>query len=51
MSAKGGGFGCERDALRNTQKNVGYYSGASLIRNTQPLGPYSRTKSRALWWT
>ena len=23
----------------------------SLIRNSPPLGPYSRTKPRALWWS
>ena len=27
------------------------YRGASLIRNSPPLGPYSRTKPRALWWS
>ena len=26
------------------------YSGTSLIRNSAPLGPYGRTKYRALWW-
>jgi hypothetical protein len=26
------------------------YRGTSLIRNSAPLGPYSRTKHRALWW-
>ena len=26
------------------------YRGTSLIRNSAPLGPYSRTMSRALWW-
>ena len=25
------------------------YSGTSLIRNSEPLGPYSRTMHRALW--
>ena len=25
------------------------YRGISLIRNSTPLGPYSRTKPRALW--
>ena len=24
--------------------------GTSLIRNSAPLGPYSRTMPRALWW-
>ena len=27
------------------------YRGTSLIRNSPPLGPYSRTKPRALWWS
>jgi len=27
----------------------GEYRGTSLIRNSAPLGPYSRTMSRALW--
>ena len=26
------------------------YRGTSLIRNIAPLGPYSRTMPRALWW-
>ena len=26
------------------------YRGTSLIRNRVPLGPYSRTMPRALWW-
>ena len=26
------------------------YRGTSLIRNSDPLGPYSRTMPRALWW-
>ena len=26
------------------------YRGTSLIRNCAPLGPYSRTVPRALWW-
>ena len=25
--------------------------GTSFIRNTPPLGPYSRTKPRVLWWS
>ena len=28
----------------------GLYRGTSLIRNSAPLGPYSRTMLRALWW-
>ena len=27
------------------------YRGTSLIRNCPPLGPYSRTMPRALWWS
>ena len=27
------------------------YRGASLIRNRAPLGPYSRTTPRVLWWS
>jgi len=27
------------------------YRGTSLIRNNAPLGPYSRTMPRALWWS
>ena len=27
------------------------YRGTSLIRNSPLLGPYSRTKPRALWWS
>jgi len=26
------------------------YRGISLIRNSTPLGPYSRNLHRALWW-
>ena len=26
------------------------YRGTSVIRNRRPLGTYSRTKPRALWW-
>ena len=26
------------------------YRGTSLTRNRNPLGPYSRTVPRALWW-
>ena len=42
----------ERDALLFARKrSTGGYGGTSLIRNSPPLGPYSRTKSRALWWS
>jgi len=27
------------------------YRGTSLIRNCPPIGPYSRTMPRALWWS
>ena len=27
------------------------YRGTSLIRNSPPLGPYSRYMPRALWWS
>jgi len=27
------------------------YRGTALIRNTLPLGPYSRPMPRALWWS
>jgi len=27
------------------------YRVTSLIRNSAPLGPYSRTMPRALWWS
>ena len=27
------------------------YRGTSLIRNSAPLGPYSRTMPGALWWS
>jgi len=28
-----------------------HYRGTSLIRNSAPLGPYSRTMHRPLWWS
>ena len=27
------------------------YRGTSLIRNSDPAGPYSRNMPRALWWS
>jgi hypothetical protein len=27
------------------------YRGTSLIRNSAPLGPYSKAVPRALWWS
>ena len=37
----------------NTPTTSGWhrYRGTSLIRNHAPLGPYSRTMPRALWWS
>ena len=29
----------------------GPYRSTSLIRNSAPIGPYSRTMPRALWWS
>jgi len=31
--------------------NESYFRGTSLIRNSAPLGPYSTTMPRALWWS
>ena len=31
--------------------SVAMYRGTSLMRNSPPLGPYIRTKPRALWWS
>ena len=36
---------------RHSYTPRGLYRGTSLIRNIPPLGPYSRTMSRALWWS
>jgi len=27
------------------------YRGTSLVRNSAPLGPYSKNEPRALWWS
>ena len=35
---------------RFLMSEVALSRGTSLIRNSAPLGPYSRTKHRALWW-
>ena len=43
-------------ATRNVRRSVqhfsvpGQYRDTSLIRNSAPPGPYSRTMLRALWW-
>ena len=45
------------EALQNEETNnvkaneVPPYRGTSLIRNSSPLGPYSRLMPRALWWS
>jgi len=36
---------------RSSSSHVASYTGASLIRNSAPLGPYSRTMPRPLWWS
>ena len=51
----GVGVPVERCSLPNPQTLVTVnhstrYPSTSLIRNSAPLGPYSRTKPRALWW-
>ena len=33
------------------ESDVSDYRGTSLIRNSAPLGPYSRTIPRVLWWS
>ena len=37
-------------ASRKHRDARGLYRGTSLIRKRAPLGPYSRTMPRALWW-
>ena len=39
--------------IRLTKKTVGQleYMDTSLIRNSAPLGPYSRTLPMPLWWS
>ena len=37
--------------MRLPRENVGGYMGTSLIRNSAPLGPYSRPLPMALWWS
>ena len=38
-----------QERMRLPEKNI--YRGTSLIRNSNPLGPYSRVMPRALWWS
>ena len=40
------GLSAGRDVRENPE-----YRGTSLIRNSAPVGPYSRTIPRALWWS
>ena len=41
-----------KDHLAKTsRRNVTNYRGTSLVRNSAPLAPYSRTMPRALWWS
>ena len=41
----------DRVFLHLDQRPLLPYRGTSLIRNSAPLGPYSRTMPRALWWS
>ena len=38
-------------SLNTLRGAVRAYRGTSLIRNSTPLGPYSRTMPGALWWS
>jgi len=40
----------DRQLFSLTVRTV-YYRGASLIRNTPLIGPYSRTIPRVIWWS
>ena len=40
-----------REGVTRNKKHGPSYRGTSLIRNSAPLGPYSRTMPRALWWS
>ena len=42
-------FGCRAEV--EGVERLEFYRGTSLIRNSAPLGPYSRTMPRALWWS
>jgi len=41
--------GLEESIAPKVGNTVGSYRGTSLIDERQPVGPYSRTMSRALW--
>ena len=49
--AAGLGFGVEVGGFRARVWGLRVYRGASLIRKTPLLGPYSRTILRVLWWS
>jgi len=38
-------------ATAGTWNNGGCCRGTSLMKNSDPLGPYSRNIPRALWWS
>jgi len=40
----------QQSRVREYSLNPEPYRGTSLIRNRPPLGPYSRTMSKGLWW-
>ena len=50
-----GAISCHQlPSQRELGRNGGFkqpYRGTSLIRSSAPLGPYSRTMPRALWWS
>jgi len=48
---QGGRHRCNIRAVLNEGQSQDAYRGTSLIRNSAPLGPYSRNMPRALWWS
>ena len=44
-------FSMIADGCGRARSHVNVYRGPSLIRNSTPLGPYSRNMPRALWWS
>ena len=38
-------------AANGSHPPSGEYRGTSILRNSTPLGPYSRPMPRALWWS
>ena len=48
IAAAGGGLASD-SGFAVSSRTV--YRSTSLIRNSTPLGPYSRTMHRALWWS